>query len=104
AHSDFKQKVLQSGEGDTILTLKQLTPVRLIKNQFYDSVNQAEMKGASKDELLNLLGKRRSRLGIFEGNLEEGELEIGQVAASLTEIQPAATILREIWDEYNSLK
>lgn len=104
AHSDFKQKVLQSGEGDTILTLKQLTPVRLIKNQFYDSVNQAEMKGASKDELLNLLGKRRSRLGIFEGNLEEGELEIGQVAASLKEIQPAATILKEIWDEYNSLK
>jgi len=104
AHDNFKEKVLQSAEGDTVLTLKQLTPVRLIKNQFYDSVNQAEMKGASKDELIKLLGKRRSRIGIFEGNLEEGELEIGQVAATLNKIQPAAVILREIWDEYNSLK
>jgi len=104
AHENFKKKVTASAEGDTILTLKQLTPVRLIKNKFYEQVQQFEQRGASKEELGALLGKGRSKLGIFEGDLHEGELEIGQVAATLREIKPAAEILKEIWEEYCELK
>lgn len=104
AHENFKKKVIESGEGDTILTLKQLTPVRLIKNKFYQEVQQQELNGAKTEALSALLGKGRSKLGIFEGNLEDGELEIGQVAATLKDIKPAADILTEIWTEYLSLK
>jgi enoyl-[acyl-carrier protein] reductase II len=104
AHENFKKRVTESSEGDTILTLKQLTPVRLIKNKFYAEVNEAEKRGASIEELNLLLGKRRSKQGIFEGNLEDGELEIGQVSAAIRKIQPAAEILKEIWTEYESLK
>jgi enoyl-[acyl-carrier protein] reductase II len=104
AHENFKKKVIESAEGDTVLTLKQLTPVRLIKNKFYDDVREAERKGASKDELHLLLGRKRSRAGIFEGNLDEGELEIGQVSALIKTIQPARQILEEMWSEYESLK
>jgi len=104
AHDNFKKIITRSGEGDTALTLKQLTPVRLIKNKFYEQVQQYEMRGATKEELGMLLGKGRSRRGIFEGDLDEGELEIGQVAASLKEIEPAAEILNEIWQEYLDLK
>ncbi|HEY3401987.1 MAG TPA: nitronate monooxygenase [Ohtaekwangia sp.] len=104
AHEKFKKKILESEEGHTILTLKQLTPVRLIKNQFYQQVSEAENRGASKEELLALLGKRRAKRGIFEGDLEEGELEIGQVSAGIIKIQSAADIVQEMWSEYLELK
>lgn len=104
AHALFKQKVAESKEGDTILTMKQLTPVRLIRNKFYQAIDEAEKRGASLEELRQLLGNRRSKLGIFEGNLDEGELEIGQVSAAVKKIQPAAEIVEEIWGEYERLK
>lgn len=104
AHERFKQRVTTSDEGDTILTLKKLTPVRMIKNEFYRRVLEAEQRGASADELSELLGNRRSKIGIFEGDVDEGELEIGQVAAAVREIQPAADILNEIWQGYKNLK
>lgn len=104
AHERFKKRVTEAGEGDTILTLKQLTPVRMIRNKFYQQVHDAEMRGASVDELRSLLGHRRSRLGIFEGDLDEGELEIGQVSAAVRKVQPAAEIVKEIWEGYTSLK
>jgi enoyl-[acyl-carrier protein] reductase II len=103
-HQNFKEKIIQTNEGDTILTLKQLTPVRLIKNKFYEKVQQAEFRGASVDELRELLGVRRSKKGMFEGDLDEGELEIGQIAAAITKIQPAAEILNEIYAQYARLK
>ncbi len=104
AHENFKNKITSLGEGETVVTLKQLTPVRLIKNKFYQDIQQAEFRGASKEELDELLGKRRAKKGIFEGDMNEGELEIGQVAAAIRSIQPASEILQEIWDEYNTLK
>lgn len=100
AHLNFKQTILNAAEGDTKLSLKQLTPVRLLKNEFYEKVEQAELSGADKDDLLQLLGKGRSRIGMFEGDLNEGELEIGQVSAMLKEIKPAAEILQNIWKEF----
>ena len=104
AHENFKQRVISSQEGETILTLKQLTPVRLIKNEFYQEVEQAEISGASKEDLLSLLGKRRARFGMFEGDLKSGELEIGQVSALIRKIEPAAVVLEEMWTEYNQLR
>jgi enoyl-[acyl-carrier protein] reductase II len=104
AHENFKQKIIQSIEGDTILTLKQLTPVRMIKNNFFLKVMEAESRGAGPDELISLLGSKRAKKGIFEGDIEEGELEIGQASAAITKVQPAAEILVEIWNEYLSLK
>lgn len=104
AHENFKQRIIQSNEGDTVVTLKQLTPVRLIKNKFYQKVQEAEWRGASKEELDGLLGKRRSKTGIFEGDLDEGELEIGQVSAALKKIETAAGIVQSVWEEYGSLK
>lgn len=104
AHDSFKQRVARAKEGDTMLTMKQLTPVRMIKNKFYQQVEDAERRGASREALQALLGNRRSKLGIFEGDLEEGELEIGQVSAAIKTIQPAAEIVKEIWEEYNRLK
>ena len=104
AHESFKERVAVSIEGDTVLTLKQLTPVRLIKNEFYDRVAEAELRGASKEELVELLGKRRSKLGIFDGDLDEGELEIGQIAAAIRAIKPAAQIVAELWQEYEEAK
>jgi enoyl-[acyl-carrier protein] reductase II len=104
AHDAFKQRVAQASEGDTILTLKQLTPVRMIKNKFYERVAEAERRGATQQELNAILGKRRSRLGIFEGDLDEGELEIGQVAGAVGQIRPAADILKDLWNEYSNAK
>lgn len=104
AHINFKQKVVQTVEGETAISLKQLTPVRLIKNKFYHQIQEAELKGASREELKELLGHRRAKQGIFEGDLEEGELEIGQVSAAIQKIEPAASIITEIWKEYKSLK
>ena len=104
AHINFKNRVINSAEGETMLTMKQLTPVRLIKNEFYSQVALAESKGAGKPELIDLLGKRRAKAGIFEGDLIQGELEIGQVSALLNEIEPAAQIVQSIWSEYLELK
>jgi enoyl-[acyl-carrier protein] reductase II len=104
AHENFKDKIVNLNEGDTQLTLKQLTPVRMIKNKFYEQVQQAEVKGATKEELLELVGKGRSRRGIFEGDLENGELEIGQVCYGIRTIQSASEILNELWNEYEAVK
>ncbi len=104
AHENFKTKITQLQEGDTMLTLKRLTPVRLVKNTFFSRVADAERRGAGNEELADLLGKRRAKMGIFEGDLEEGELEIGQVAAQIKRIQPAADILNELWTEYLAAK
>jgi enoyl-[acyl-carrier protein] reductase II len=104
AHENFKNKIVQTGEGETLLTLKQLTPVRLIKNKFFTQVSEAEKRGATVEELEELLGMRRAKRGMFEGDLDEGELEIGQVSASIKKIQPAAEILHEILTEYNEIK
>jgi enoyl-[acyl-carrier protein] reductase II len=104
AHDHFKQKLVNLQEGETTLALKQITPVRLIKNDFYRKVNEAEARGAGAEELKILLGKGRARKGIFEGDLNEGELEIGQVASQIKSIQPAAEILNEIWNEYLEVK
>lgn len=101
SHLNFKQAVINSSEGDTVLTLKQLAPVRLIKNDFYKQVQEAEQRGASKDELIQLLGRARAKRGMFEGKLDEGELEIGQVSALLDDILPAAVITENIWTEFH---
>lgn len=100
SHDNFKQAVVQAGEGDTILSLKKVTPVRMIRNRFYESVKAAEDRGANIEELKTLLGRGRAKKGMFEGQLEEGELEIGQVSALIHDIKPAATVLREIWEEF----
>ena len=100
SHIDFKNAVINSNEGDTILTLKQLTPVRLIKNDFYKQVQEAENKGATVEELKAILGRARARKGMFEGQLEEGELEIGQVGANVRDILPAAKIVDEVWQGF----
>ncbi|MBN4081798.1 nitronate monooxygenase [bacterium AH-315-C07] len=104
AHINFKNAVINSNEGDTKLTLKQLVPVRLIKNQFSDEVQQAEERGASVEELKDLLGRARAKKGMFEGDLEQGELEIGQISAYINNIKPAATIVSEIWEEFLEAK
>jgi enoyl-[acyl-carrier protein] reductase II len=100
SHANFKQAVIQSQEGDTRLSLKALTPVRLLRNGFYEEVQEAEQRGATKEEMLALLGRGRAKKGMFEGNLDEGELEIGQVSSQLKEILPAKTILENIWMEF----
>jgi enoyl-[acyl-carrier protein] reductase II len=104
AHLAFKEKVVATNEGDTILTLKELTPVRLIKNPFYDLIQEAYHKGADKEELLNLLGRGRAKKGMFEGNLIDGELEIGQIAGILDTILPANEIVTQILNEFNAAK
>ncbi len=104
AHSNFKNAVLETNEGGTQLSLKKLVPVRLIKNTFFNRVNEAEKNGATKEELMEILGKGRAKLGMFEGNLEEGELEIGQVSGMIKEIKPVADIIEEIIEEYEIAK
>ena len=104
AHPDFKKYVMQAGEGATQLVLKQLTPVRLMKNHFFDLVNDAEQKGAQEDELRNLLGKGRAKKGMFEGDLENGELEIGQVSAQINEILPVHKIMEDLISEFQLYK
>lgn len=103
AHPNFKQAVINAKEGDTVLTLKKLTPVRLIKNKFALTALEYENKGASVEELQQLLGRSRAKKGMFEGDTEEGELEIGQVSAIIDDIKPADQIIREIIDEYNQV-
>ncbi len=103
SHINFKNAVIDAVEGDTILTMKQLTPVRLLKNKFYKDVQEAELKCSSPEEMAKLLGRGRAKKGMFEGDMEEGELEIGQVSALIKEIKPAAAIVAEIWAECQSL-
>lgn len=104
AHIEYKKRIIQMGEGETVLTLKQLAPVRMIKNKFYQQVMQAELQGASKEELKNILGVRRSKRGIFEGDMDEGELEIGQIARSINEIKPASMIIEELVSDFLDAK
>lgn len=100
AHDNFKQAIISTPEGGTQLSLKKLTPVRLIKNDFFNAVQDAELAGASKEELETLLGRARAKKGMFEGDLKEGELEIGQIAAEIDNIESAETILKEIHSSY----
>jgi enoyl-[acyl-carrier protein] reductase II len=103
SHIAFKEEVVKAKEGDTHLTLKELTPVRLLKNKFYNDVQQAEQHCADKEALEKLLGRARAKRGMYEGDLEEGELEIGQVSALIHEIKPAADIVKEIWEGFEKL-
>tara|TARA_R110002050_G_scaffold83381_1_gene178181 strand:- start:556 stop:1500 length:945 start_codon:yes stop_codon:yes gene_type:complete len=104
AHQAFKNAVVNAQEGDTILTLKELAPVRLIKNPFYHKITEAYAKGASAEELKTLLGRARAKKGMFEGDLIEGELEIGQVSGLIENVSPAAQIVKELWEAYLSAK
>ncbi len=101
AHQNFKEAVIAAEEGSTLLTLKELTPVRLLKNPFFDQVQAAYAAGSSTEELKNLLGRGRAKKGMFEGDLIEGELEIGQIAGSFEEILSAEQIIQEIVAQYN---
>jgi len=102
AHINFKNKVVVAGEGETDLTLKELTAVRLIKNGFYNQIQKAYTENATHKELKDLLGRGRAKKGMFEGNLEEGELEIGQVSAMINTIMPVEKIIKEVIDEFES--
>lgn len=104
AHEHFKKAVITTNEGDTLLTMKQLVPVRLIKNKFFKQIEAAEMNCASAEELKQILGRARAKKGMFEGDMEEGELEIGQASAMIREIKPAAEIVKEILEEYDAVK
>lgn len=104
AHENFKNAVVNTNEGDTLLTMKQLVPVRLIKNKFFNEIQDAELKGASPEELRQILGRARAKKGMFEGDMDEGELEIGQVSAMIRTILPAGEIVKEIIEEYESVK
>ena len=96
SHDNFKQKIIAVKEGDTQLTLKELAPVRLIKNKFYNDVQDLYEKHPSKEDLVQLLGRARAKKGMFEGDLEEGELEIGQIAGLIHEILPVKQIVQEM--------
>ncbi len=104
AHINFKNEVVAAKEGDTKLSLKKVVAVRLLKNNFYEEVQAAEARGASAEELKELLGRGRAKKGMFEGELENGELEIGQISAGINEIKPAAKIVEEILEEYEAAK
>ena len=104
AHENFKNAVIASSEGDTKLSLKALTPVRLLKNKFFHTVEEAEARGATPQELEELLGRGRSKKGMFEGNLDEGELEIGEVSGYIKDIKPAAEIIQDIMQEFTEAK
>jgi enoyl-[acyl-carrier protein] reductase II len=103
AHQNFKNAIVEAGDGSTQLTLKELTPVRLIKNKFYNDIQEAYNRKVGADELRELLGRARAKHGMFEGDLDEGELEIGQIAGYIHDIKPAATIVKEIVEEFNSV-
>lgn len=104
AHAAFKTKIVEAGDGDTFLSLKKVIPVRLLKNKFAETVQSLEASGASPEELRELLGRGRAKKGMFEGDLEEGELEIGQVAAQITRIMPARIILENLMTDFYQRK
>lgn len=100
SHQNFKERVLAAGEGDTRLMMKSLTPVRLLKNEFFRKIEIAEHNCASPEELKNILGRGRAKLGMSEGNMEDGELEIGQVADQINEVLPAKEVVHQFWDYF----
>jgi enoyl-[acyl-carrier protein] reductase II len=102
SHLSFKEAVVAANEGDTVLSLKKLTPVRLIKNDFFNKVAEAEGRAATTDELQELLGRGRAKKGMFEGDMVEGELEIGQVSAIIKDIKPAAQVVADMWVEFHA--
>ncbi len=102
-HNNFKNAIINANEGDTELCLKDLTPVRLLKNEFYQKVKQAQENCASSEELAILLGRARAKKGMFEGDMKEGELEIGQVSSLIKEIVTAEGVVNELWRDYNLL-
>lgn len=104
SHQNFKEMVVKAGEGDTILTLKELAPVRLLKNPFFEQISELYTKNPSKEDLIKLLGRARAKKGMFEGDLEEGELEIGQIAGLIHDIKPAAIILQDMINEFEQAK
>ncbi len=104
AHENFKQTIVNVKDGDTHLTLKELAPVRLVKNKFFNDVQRLYENNPTKEELKDLLGRARAKKGMFEGDLDEGELEIGQIAGLIDEIKPAKMVLQEIIDEFNEVK
>jgi len=103
AHDNFKQKIIDAKEGDTLLMLKKLAPVRLLSNDFSFEVFKQESVGASKEKLNELLGRTRAKTGMFEGDLQGGELEIGQVSSMINELKTAGEIVEEVWDEYQEV-
>lgn len=104
AHQAFKDAIVNANEGDTQLTMKQLTPVRLIKNKFFNEVQAAELRGASQEEMALLLGRARAKKGMFEGDMDEGELEIGQISAQIHNVKPASEVLQNMWQEFLDTK
>ena len=104
AHENFKNRVINAAEGETKLSLKQLTPVRLLYNEFAQKVNDAEISCASKEELETLLGRGRAKKGMFEGDLDEGELEIGQISSRINKVMSAQEIVNEIWEDFKKEK
>ena len=103
-HQRFKNIIIDAQEGDTMLSMKKVVPVRLVKNDFQKRIQEAEDKGASKEELEQILGRARAKKGMYEGDMAEGELEIGQIASFVKEIKPAGEIVKEIWEEFESAK
>lgn len=104
AHENFKNAVVNLQEGDTLLSMKKVVPVRLIKNDFQKRIQEAEERGATKEELEQILGRARAKKGMYEGDMSEGELEIGQIASFVKEVKPAAEIVREVWNEFLQAK
>ena len=104
AHLNFKQTIIDVEDGDTYLTLKELAPVRLVKNSFYQQIQDLYQQNPTVKQLKDLLGRARAKKGIFEGDLENGELEIGQIAGLINEIKPAKDVLEEIIVEFNEVK
>lgn len=102
SHLSFKEAVVNAKEGDTLLSLKKIVPVRLLKNDFFNEVRQAELRGDDEEQLKNLLGRSRAKKGMFEGDLQNGELEIGQVSVLIKEIKPAAEVVKEIWNDFEN--
>lgn len=100
SHMAFKEAVMKAEEGDTLLSMKKLMPVRLLKNNFFEKVRAAELRGAPEEEMIKILGRSRAKKGMFEGDLSEGELEIGQVSALIKDMKPAAEVVDEIWNGY----
>jgi enoyl-[acyl-carrier protein] reductase II len=103
AHANYKEAVLRAGDGDTVFTLKKLTPVRMIRTPFALKAVQAERDGATREELESLLGRRREMMGIFEGNIEEGEFEAGQSSGLVNEILPAGEVVRRMIEQYHAV-
>ena len=104
AHQYFKDTVVKTPEGGTELSIKSHTPVRLIKNGFWQKIKNAEAEGKSAEEIKEILGRGRAKKGMFEGDLEEGELEIGQISSALSEVKPASAIVQDIWSEFAAMK